>query len=142
MDGIGQVLLLVLSAARTSTSWDPPPAGRGQRGDRQLAVRAAGVKQPSSRRDGFRFLGIGITAAWPVAPNRSLHPSGRSAWPASPGTLSIGAAGVALAAVVALAFVVVCRRQSASCDTDPAEPVPVTAPTHKVPTSNDHPAEA
>ena len=88
----------------------------------------------SSKKDGFGVLGIGAAACVACCAGPVLALLGGLSLAGIASTLFIGAAGLVIAAAAAAGVLLVRRRQADSaCAADPAEPVPVGAPTRKIP---------
>ena len=80
----------------------------------------------SAKKDGFNVLGLGVAACVACCAGPILAVLGGVSLAGIASTWLIGASGLIVAAMAAVGFVLVRRRQThASCATDPVEPAPI-----------------
>lgn len=88
------------------------------------------MKDRNARRHGFSLLGMGAVACVACCAGPLLAFLGGLSIAGLVSTLAIGAAGLVIAVVAGVAWIVV-RHRSPSRTAGPSEPVPVAGPTRK-----------
>lgn len=80
----------------------------------------------STKKDGFNVLGLGVAACVACCAGPILAVLGGVSLAGIASTWLIGASGLLVAAMAAVGFVLVRRRQThVACATDPVEPTPI-----------------